>query len=93
MKTLTIHFDDENTSKDINLETLEGGFYDGGNDPYISIKCAEVLYGEYSDGETIDEDVLYFLEYLLEDSGKLDELNNIKDIQNYFEYMTETIYR
>lgn len=93
MKTITIHFDDEKISKDINLNSLIGGFYDGGNDPYRSVKCCEILYAEYIDGEPVDENVLYALEYIIEDSGKLDELNDINDISDMLEYITETIYK
>lgn len=93
MKTLTIYFDDENISKDINLYSLDGCFYDGGNDPYKPVKCCEICYAEYIDGEPVDENVLYALEYIIEDSGKLDELNSLDDIKDYLEYITETIYK
>lgn len=92
-KTLTIHFDAENTSKDVNLDTLDGCFYDGGNDPYRPVKCAEICHAEYIDGESVDENVLHFLEYLIEDSGKLHELNDVQDMVDYLEYSTEAIYK
>lgn len=93
MKTLTIHFDDENISKDINLDSLDGCFYDGGNDPYKPVKCCEICYAEYINGENVEENVLYFLEYLIEDSGKLHELNDVQDMIDYLEYSTEAIYK
>lgn len=93
MRTLTVHFDEENISKDINLETVDGCFYDGGNDPYRPVKCCEICYAEYVDGEPVEQNVLYALEYIIEDSGKLDQLNNIEDIGDYLEYVTETIYK
>lgn len=93
MKTITIHFDDTKESKDVNLETIDGCFYDGGNDPYKPVKCCEICYAEFMDGEQVSEDVLHYLELIVEDSKDFYDLNDIYDIIDYLEYFTECTYK